>query len=402
MDLLGGVFEEFSPTSGEIGIGTSVAFLLLSALLAEATSNDTYIKAANQTFEFININSIEGETTFLGLEDNTTKACYNSTHKPSELWYPPAGDLIEGLTILGAVDSYFSKFVKEHIQSQTLLRQNQRPDGILDIGPNYIPGFPTGDPFLVRGLMTAYRRNVTPELSDYIKTFIDIQYNGLLNNTTYPGTNIYGGSWIGPPSRILDLANQTFAAMVLVQAIDLVPSPSPPSNVTSVNTSGSTSTKTGTIVGGVVGGVTFIAIVTGLILLFLHKRKQGHQGPTSILASSTPSVFITSYPPSTYGITPFILPEPWEMDVAPKPAKAIIFDPNIQPTADEPVDPENLIQGYSMADQLRVDEVTNHAEDDFESRFQAMSTAHMVRILNARLESETLPPTYQSQVGSCV
>ncbi|KAG7100258.1 hypothetical protein E1B28_002031 [Marasmius oreades] len=158
-------------------------------------------------------------------------------------------------------------------------------------------------------------------------------YNVLLKNTTYPGSKIYGGSWIGPPLQVLDFNNQTYAAMVLIQATGLAPSPSP--TVTSVNTSGFTSTKTGTIVGGVVGGVTFIAIVTGLILLFLCKRKQSRQGPSSILASSTPSVFIISHPPSIYGITPFILPEPWEMDIAPKPAKAIISHSNIHPAMDE-------------------------------------------------------------------
>ncbi|KAG7100234.1 hypothetical protein E1B28_002008 [Marasmius oreades] len=376
---------------GEIDPGTSGAFLLLSTLLAEATSNDTYIKAATQTSQFLEKFPVveETETILSGLEDNTTN-CSGSPPGALKHWYPTTGDHIEGLSVLASINSTLLKDLQRMILSQTLGRRNQRPDGILDIGPNYIQGFPTGDPFLVRGLMTAYRRNLTGESSDYIKSFIDIQYNALLNNATYPGTNMYGGSWIGPPSRILNGINQTFAAMVLVQAIGLAPSPSP----------SPTSTKTGTIVGGVVGGVTFIAIVTGLILLFLHKRKQGHQGPTSILASSTLSVFITSHPPSTYGITPFILPEPWEMDVAPKPAKAFISHPNVQPAADKTVDPGNLIQGQHMVDQPEVEEVTSHNGDNLDSRFQEMLTAHLVRILNAHLERELLPPTYQSQLGS--
>ncbi|KAG7100265.1 hypothetical protein E1B28_002038 [Marasmius oreades] len=390
--LRGGVFQTFNHLDGEVDAAIAGAFLILSALLAESTLNDTYVRAATLTLEFVP-GFLNEQRTPCGLDDNMTTNCY--TFSNDRMWYPTTGDLIEGLSILTSTNSSLALNLQAVLQTETLLRQDQRPDGILDIGPNYIPDFPTGNPFLVRGIVTAYRRNLTAELSDFVKTFIDIQYNAILENTAAPGTNIYGGSWIGPPKQSFDPINQTYAAMVLVQAIGLVPSP------TNVNTSGSTTTTTGTIVGSIVGGVTFIAIITGLILLLLLKRKHSRQGPFSILASSTPSVFITSHPPSTYGITPFMLPEPWEMDVAPKPAKAIVsHSTNIQPAADELPDPGNPIQCQSIVDQLEVEEAISCDGDNFDSRFQAMTTAHMIRILNECFESESLPPTYQSQLGS--
>ncbi|KAG7100256.1 hypothetical protein E1B28_002028 [Marasmius oreades] len=332
-----------------------------------------------------------------------TSLCYNSTRKPRLAWYPTTGDIIEGLAILTSVTNNASTRgqLQDVIKSTVSFwqHQNQRLGGVLDLGPDYVWGYPTGDPFLVRGLSTAHRRNLTTEIRDEVKSFIDIQYNALLNNATIPGTDVYGGSWIGPPQRNIIPVNQTYAAMVLVQAIN--PDPSPTTTTTTTSSSSSTpSTKTGAIIGGIVGGVAFIAILTGLVLLLLCRRKRNRQG-SSILAASSPS-----NPPSTSTVSPFVLQ--WDMDVSSKRDKScIVSRADTQPAANEPeaqaattwreytnVQPEVAALGEAGGDG------EGEGDDDLHVRFQTMSTAHMVRILNTRFESEAPPAYPQSQLGS--
>ncbi|KAF9255996.1 hypothetical protein L218DRAFT_1007920 [Marasmius fiardii PR-910] len=438
-------------TNGELDTRTTAAFFTLSALLAEATSNTTYLIAANETLQFLKnfayfprSNSPQNEKIIYALD--TDPPCYSNGYQQ---WFPVTGDIIEGLSILASI--YWdetatqtllsicysscqsaSKLIgvcnslQDAINSSTLYRDNQPLNGVIHL-TGMQPGSPTDDPYLVRGLATANRRNHTdPGMRGYIAGFIDIQYNYLLDNATLKEAGVYVDRNSGPPDRLpqksgLSIINQTTYTMVYVQAIGS-------GNITSSNSNnpfgnphtpsnhpGSVdkAAKIGEIVGPVVGGIVTIALLSGLVVC-LKRRRRRHQ-------AHLPSIFLTS---------PFNLPESTEREnslvASPTSPKQVKPRVTVRTDSNTPISPAS---SSSLRVKTRLDPpipsswepvaVTSTEEqdpnahtqmdstpfdDDPHARYHAMSTAEMARILNARLQAEAsyadAPPSYpHSRVG---
>ncbi|KAF9256163.1 hypothetical protein L218DRAFT_1007689 [Marasmius fiardii PR-910] len=229
--------------------------------------------------------------------------------------------------------------------------------------------------------------NIQPLHSEITLDFV--QYNALLTNGTVPGTNIYGGSWIGPPGIKLDPTNQTYASVVLVQGITLgngtkvVTSPKPSNPTTPTLTPSPTfkSTSGGVIAGGVIGGLVGLGIVlTAVILQRRRMNVSGKyivspftsalQGSETVMDTPTPIRIHTKPPPP--GITA-------RMAALARQEHSPLFPSSSDPRS------ETI---------------------DLHTKFHAMSTAEMFRILNARLQTESQheepPPYLQSQNGSAM
>ncbi|KAF7332920.1 Glycoside hydrolase family 76 protein [Mycena venus] len=175
----------------------------------------------------------------------------------------------------------------------------QGSNGIIGNGPSK-----SGDIILPRALSTVISRNAaTPALQSYIEAYLSVQFNAVLDLATTSGSNIYAGSWNGPPSSSFSPGNQTNAIQALISAINF---PSETSSTVSPDPvpSGSTdqpptpsprkTSKVGPIVGGTVGGLFLLAGgVLGVILVRRRTRNRRH---------SVVSIF------STVEVTPAINP----------------------------------------------------------------------------------------------
>ncbi|KAK7440630.1 hypothetical protein VKT23_016978 [Stygiomarasmius scandens] len=153
---------------------------------------------------------------------------------------------------------------------------------------------------LVRALAAVYNNHSTSSgLRNYIKQYLGVQYNAVVELATENGTNIYGRSWLGPPPSEFSASGQIAALSALIAAIpvinDTLPNEAGTSSATSSTATGAaptSSSKSSTnypkIVGGVVGGISFI-LITGIILFFFVRKKhhQNHQlRPFSLISSS--------------------------------------------------------------------------------------------------------------------
>ncbi|KAK7440629.1 hypothetical protein VKT23_016977 [Stygiomarasmius scandens] len=137
---------------------------------------------------------------------------------------------------------------------------------------------------LVRALAAVYNRNSMPsDMQSYIMNYLGVQYNAVTELATEKETNVYGASWLGPPSSNFSASNQTAALSALIAAIFLpndtnVPDPSSSTSPTATGTmtpDSKPSKNSGKIIGGAVGGISFVLIVG--IILFLLLRKKRHQ-----------------------------------------------------------------------------------------------------------------------------
>ncbi|KAG7100261.1 hypothetical protein E1B28_002034 [Marasmius oreades] len=388
--LVGGVFTTPDPKDGELEAASTSAFLILSTLLAEVTSNATYIEAATQTLQFLrnfayfpSSDGVDDQRMIFALDDSD-HPCHSNLLPH---WYPITGDLIEGLSILGSIqnDTPTESLLQQTVNSSTLQRQGQRPDGILD---NEVKEthYPTGDPYLVRGLATAYRRKrIDSGMTDYIKGFLNVQYEALLSNARLPG-NLYGGSWIGPPDRKFSFRNQTYGAMVLVQAISLANDISSGGNYTSSNLprppKSTHPNKIGAIIGGVVGGVSFVAILLGVVVLLIRRRRRrNREGQEPSMSLPSPSISESSE--NGNGI-----------------------EDGIENDSTSPIS-QSALRVKSRSNSIQEPTATAEGDpsrdvplnEDTQVRYQDMSTAEMSQILNTRLRIESfnaeMPPAYE-------
>ncbi|KAJ7493806.1 hypothetical protein FB451DRAFT_1491225 [Mycena latifolia] len=324
--MAGGTFWSQDPTSSEIvGLSTG-GFLVyapvivvspslinqasLSALLAEATSDAIYLEAATQSADFIhahlyNVRNMVQD----GIDARANMSC---SIEPVEASYN-SGLMIEGLAVLYSIthNSSIHDLISEIITAAIPNNAWQESDGIIANGgewpfPHLSHSIVTvfadgklGDMFLPRGLATAYIRNATtPELQSYIGEYLSVQFNAVIDLATN-GSNIYEGTWTGPPSGKPSGGNQTNALQALLSTINLYNQTSdPPIASASPSATPSTvpkrSTKIAPIIGGIVGGLVLLIGVTGWAIRrgHLHPRTTSRQ----FLFSLTPTVTPTIHP----------------------------------------------------------------------------------------------------------
>ncbi|KAK0487249.1 hypothetical protein IW261DRAFT_1446751 [Armillaria novae-zelandiae] len=305
--MSGGTFWETDQDNPTIvGLATGV-----SALLAEATGNKTYLDAAVSSATFIHSHLYNVQNV---VQDSISARKNDSCSVGSGTNPYNSGLFIEGLAILDSISG--------NATTQTLLRETvaaavtnnawQGNNGIIANGNSKV-----GDLLMMRGLSAVYWRNTTySDMRNYVKEYIGVQYNAVLDLATSNGTNVYGASWVGPPSSVFSSDNQTTALSVLINGISLKDQEAPSSNTSdsssssgSDSNSGSTPNKSsspaGAIAGGVVGGIALLVII-GLAVFFVRRRRQREKTRRSVLLDDD----FSPSPLSPPAPTPFIMGPP--------------------------------------------------------------------------------------------
>ncbi|KAE9401141.1 hypothetical protein BT96DRAFT_918985 [Gymnopus androsaceus JB14] len=151
------------------------AFFVLSALLAEATSNQTYMEAAQSTFTFFTSVLISDGIVRDGIPGNSCGQGGNA--------YPyNSGLVMEGMAILNSLQPLSNVYSLYNIISAatnaTMFWQPESAHRIIvsDAGPSAY-GHPTGggDIHLIRGIMAVHTRTVDPLLQNYTASYLAIQ-----------------------------------------------------------------------------------------------------------------------------------------------------------------------------------------------------------------------------------
>ncbi|KAJ7652819.1 hypothetical protein DFH06DRAFT_1330913 [Mycena polygramma] len=277
--MLGGTFWNNDPNERSVASISSGYFLVLSALLAEATSDPMYLQAANKSADFIhahfyNVRNIVQP--FMSASNDSTGCEVVSAVDPTN-----SGLMIEGLAILWSLtqDSVTQNRLVELLTAVIPNTAWQGDNGVVAINQN------EGNMNLLQGLAATYTRNaVNSTLQQYVGDYIAVQFNAVADLATSGGNNIYGQSWNGPPSATFSGTNQTMALGALIGSLGITDassssaSPSASSsNVPTPNSSPSKSaTPLGAIVGGVVGGLALIGLIVAL-LCFRRRRRSAHR-----------------------------------------------------------------------------------------------------------------------------
>ncbi|KAK0482987.1 hypothetical protein EDD18DRAFT_1362252 [Armillaria luteobubalina] len=224
---LTGVGQSTDPTDAYLYSLASGFFLVVSALLAEATSNQTYLDAAIESATFIQSHLLNPSNTVMDfLSSNTSQHCSLDTSAFST----NTGIFVEGLVILADITCNTSTeaLLQSVIVTMTTNLSWQELDGILDgayvfcdcISQSSLLYFngevnSDGGHYIVRALAALYERNMTSSnLREYIKEYIGMQYNAVIEKTTLGGSNIYGIPWTGPP-RTMFSSSTTFGVHFL-------------------------------------------------------------------------------------------------------------------------------------------------------------------------------------------
>ncbi|KAK7046091.1 hypothetical protein VNI00_007088 [Paramarasmius palmivorus] len=382
--LGGAVFQNASRESSVIDIYETGYFFLLSSILASAETppNSTYVSAARASLDFLM------QQPFVPRLGVTAVITAGFCGNISLLWpggTSTVGFVIEGLSLLAVLgnDEDLYKLLLETIQrtfDQTglgwpnakgilLNYKNQSTSQI----PEVLPDVVARDIEFVRGLAVAYR-NATSLPSDIrgaIKTFLGVQYNAVRKLASI-GDNLYDGSWQDPSSRTyspsFDVVNQSFAAQVLIDGIDIFDEPlavPPP-------TSSSSRVPVATLAGSIVGGVLFLVILIALAAFFYrrHLRRQSADSHTTQSSPShlfpSPSIFVG---PNTE-VTPF----EWDPEAH--------RESPLQDTKERPLSGDQNVNKEPVADHASLGE--RPAESP-----PAVSTPHA--------EDSDSPPDYRSQ-----
>ncbi|KAJ7891804.1 hypothetical protein B0H13DRAFT_2529634 [Mycena leptocephala] len=265
--MVGGTFLNNQTTEPRVaGLATGY-FLVLSALLAEVTSDPLYLQAASESANFIDSHLRNPPNI---VQDFITTRADTGCEVVSASGPVNVGLMIEGLSILSSLTNNTST---QNLLSDLLVATIpntgwQGDDGIVSVGGN-------GNLHLLQGLGTVYTRKSTHStLRQYVGDYIAVQFNAVTDLATSSGTNIYGQAWTGPPSATFAGTNQTIALGALISAIGLeTASSSLPTTPSSENpTLPSKSTNLARILGGTVGGLAFVALILA-ILWFLRRRR---------------------------------------------------------------------------------------------------------------------------------
>ncbi|KAK0433850.1 hypothetical protein EV421DRAFT_1993823 [Armillaria borealis] len=290
--LTGGTYMSAVSNRTILDSFASSFFLVVSALLAEATSNRTYLDAAIESANFIQSHLLNPSNTVMALMAPTSN---ESCSVDSSVYAPQCGLFIEGLVILADIT--------RNTSTEALLRSTvvavladtlwQGLDGI-------ITAMDTGGHYIVRALAALYERNTTTsDLREYIKEYIGVQYNAVVEHTTSGGSNIYGTPWTGPPSTSFSSVNQTVAMSALLSAIQLIddqPLSKSSDNPTSSHSSTASATTpplspkknaTGAIVGGVVGGLAVLVLTIVCVTVLLCRRRHRQRNHTPIVVDES-------------------------------------------------------------------------------------------------------------------
>ncbi|KAK7030970.1 hypothetical protein VNI00_013918 [Paramarasmius palmivorus] len=295
LPMAGGTFWITLSSDPYVNSLATASYLLMTALLLEITNDTMYLDSA-----------IETETFYYNHLQNTRGTLLDGIHADgctiSDRSHPAnEGLMIEGLAILSSFTK--NETINQHfftVLEGTLFNPDWHTfDGIINADTKTISAERVGQ-YIVRGLTAFCHRNSTPsEIRTYVRGYLGVQYNAVVDYARDQGSDIYGPSWIGPPSSSFSLDNQTNALTALVASIPDMQEmssgtggshPDPPSG--SPSASSGQSSNAGAIIGSVVGSLVFLAFVI-VLSLYVIRRKTRNQvshtdlGPVAVPYSIT-------------------------------------------------------------------------------------------------------------------
>ncbi|KAF9052595.1 hypothetical protein BDP27DRAFT_1345223 [Rhodocollybia butyracea] len=242
----------------------------LSAYLAQATSNTTYLSAATDSGAFM-IDVMQVTSPGNGaasISANASAGCGNIWGAGS-YQLEHTGWFMEGLAMLPGSTTLGQQSVSVDTLSVSLIVSIIRSTSYIGKG--------AGDSTIVQGIGALYHVLQGPaDLLTYIGSFLGVQYNTITSAATTPGSNVYANSWIGPPAPF-DLGSQTQAVFALVNGaqVDLSSGHNSTASNNGTSGSGSGSNNSGNPNSSNSDTQHKIAFLTLLALaLFLLKRRR--------------------------------------------------------------------------------------------------------------------------------
>lgn len=286
VNLVGGTFWKTDVGDPNIFGTSTAAFFTLSAYLFQVTSDNTYLSAAQDSGAFmLDIMNITGTNNGIAAMSVNNSASCGDIFGPGSFRLDHTGYFLEGLAVLPNSTTFGKENISVGTLSSNLVNMTLTADSLCNAANGIINiGSGVGDQYLVQGLGALYRSiSGASDLVTYIGNFLSVQYNTVVTAATDSNSNIYSGSWIGPPSAQYDPGNQTLALYALVNAAQVTLRTNSETNSTTSGTSPSTGetntnnnhkANTGPIVGGVIGGIVLLAAIALLLWYTTRRRRQ--------------------------------------------------------------------------------------------------------------------------------
>lgn len=202
--MVGGAFWQTTDSDTNINAITTGLYMTASAYLAEATGDSKYLNAAKLSQQFI-VNHLYNSSLHLALDTISGRASDNCSLSAPLFTYN-SGKFVEGLSVLSTLtgNSTIQNLMVSTIAATTHSTAWQGSDGIITEDDSSNPdsnddgkGFKA---IYIRGLYEAFSRNPSnTNLRILIHSYVDVQYNALLELASTLGSNIYSPIWHGPP-----------------------------------------------------------------------------------------------------------------------------------------------------------------------------------------------------------
>ncbi|KAF7341002.1 Glycoside hydrolase family 76 protein [Mycena sanguinolenta] len=273
------------PADPSINVFATGGFLVLSALLAEATADTDYLQAATQSADFIHAHLFNIENLVL---DTISGRANDSCAINAVLSSYNSGLMIEGLAVLYSITQNVTilDLIGEIATTAISTAAWQGANGIITNNAAN-----TGDIYLPRGLAAAYTRNAaTPGLKAYIEAYLGVQYNAVTTTARIGTTNIYGPSWTAPsPSATFNPSFQANAIQALISTINLVNSSSPSSTPSPAPVK--SRSRIGVIIGAVIAALALIGVCVSLVLCIRCRRRRRTDDSSHLTSDASASTF---------------------------------------------------------------------------------------------------------------
>ncbi|KAK1222665.1 hypothetical protein PQX77_014481 [Marasmius sp. AFHP31] len=262
-------------------------FLVLSAALSGATSNQTYLDLAQKSADFVQRHMYWGNGVFVN--QINSKDC-SPVNRNSQFAYD-SGAIIHGLSILSSLTQNTSTmaFVRDLVLNTTSNSTWHQSGQILNL--QHVRLSDGGEPkvHLMRGYTELYRANTTAtDLKSYLGSYISTQFNSVVDRATSPGSNIYGPQYDGPAGIQFDKDSQAGAIAALLGGLAV-------GGNSALETPGegsdprSRSVSVGAIVGAVVGGVALVGLATASIWIYRRRRRVETHGDGKVTPWEAPA-----------------------------------------------------------------------------------------------------------------
>ncbi|KAK0443429.1 uncharacterized protein EV420DRAFT_1649215 [Desarmillaria tabescens] len=189
--MAGGTFWSNDTNEPTLNSLNSGSFFIVSALLAEATSNETYLNASMESANFLqsDLLNLDNNIMLFSISSKLSDSCLVE----SAMYLYDSAVFVEGLAILASITSSASTEALLCSTAIAIVSDSeiwQGIDGVIDT-------MDLGGHYVLHALAAVYEHNTTSsDLCEYIEGYI-VQYNAVIEQATSGGSNIYGVPWTG-------------------------------------------------------------------------------------------------------------------------------------------------------------------------------------------------------------